>query len=353
MNKKNTIILILIVLGVIVLSISYFLYPPKKQIEINNQKTKQGLGRCLNEDEQADFTIKRLGTYPSPDYDRGFIEVMVKKVNTDKEIVKFKIDNIINPSHYHPIELHRCGVYVIKVFNYDPNKTKQDPGYREEIWLYDYNGNGEPLILLAEKPNEFISYYSPDFRIDQQEQYIVLEKGYLGKEDYSLVFKDIRIKENKFVLLANIIIEQYPNIIGVFDMREWTKDGRYFWGSISKGAYVFGYFRIDNQNWKTDIFEAPEGVGGGDALNIEKGLVTRHPGYIWTGMDILTEQIKQEWREQGKKSTLHLYNLFTKEQMLLETTDEPLWFFKPRWLSDIELEYYLPTGERKIYKIAL
>lgn len=321
------------------------------KLTLKNQENETEHLLCLSESEQADFKIERLGKYPSVEYDKGFIEVVVKEVDTYKETSRFKIDNVINPSHYHPAEIHKCGVYVIRVFNYDPSKTKQDPGYKNELWKYDYNGNGKPIILFSEKSKEFISYYSPDFRIDPNENFLVLEKAYLGRKDYSLVIKNLNNKENIFVLSAKEITEQHQNIVGNFNMREWTKDSRYFWGDIFVGAYVKGFFRIDTFNWKTDIFEAPEGVGGGDALNTEKGLVTRHPGYVWTGLDILTEEIKKEWRKQGKKSTLYLYNLFTKEQILLETTDEPLWFFKPKWLSDTELQYELPTGEKKIYRV--
>lgn len=31
---------------------------------------------------------------------------------------------------------------------------------------------------------------------------------------------------------------------------------------------------------------------------------------------------------------------------------EPLWYFKPKWLSETELGYTLPNGEKKVYKIS-
>jgi len=44
--------------------------------------------------------------------------------------------------------------------------------------------------------------------------------------------------------------------------------------------------------------------------------------------------------------------LFTKEDRLIESTKEdPIWFYKPEWISENELEYELPSGEKKIYNI--
>ncbi|MBU4224016.1 hypothetical protein KJ934_02240 [Patescibacteria group bacterium] len=318
---------------------------------ITNQKNKTGYLFCLSEDEQAEFKINHLGEYPSVEYDKGFVEVVVKELSSDKEIIRFKINNIISPSHYHPVEIHQCGVYVIRTFNYDPKKTKQEPGYKNELWIYNYNGRGEPLILLAEKPKEFISYYSPDFRVSPAESYIVLEKGYSGKDDYSLVIKNLNTKEDIFTLPSKELQRMNSNFIGVFDMLEWSEDGQYFWGSVSDGAYVNGYFRIDTQNWKTDIYKAPDGAMGGSPLNINTGYLPVQPGQVWTGDYQLTEDLKKQYKKEGKKSQLYLYNLFTKEKTLVETTDEPLFWFKPKWLSDTQLEYELPTGEKKVYEV--
>lgn len=48
---------------------------------------------------------------------------------------------------------------------------------------------------------------------------------------------------------------------------------------------------------------------------------------------------------------LYIENLFIKERRFIASTTEPLWYFKPIWISDTELEYELPSGEKKIYKI--
>lgn len=306
---------------------------------------KEELIECLGEKRDASYKIEEK---ESPLAD---LIITVKDKFTKEYLFSFKVDNIFK--NYHPIELHQCGIYVIKEFNFDFKKFKPLLGFSVELWKYQYNGNGEKILILAgeNEHNEAMVYYSYDFRIDNSEKYLALEKGYLGKEDYSLVIKDLNTQKDIFVLLAEEIFKQYPNIAGNFGLDQWTKDSRYFWGDIFDGAYVNGYFRIDTQNWKVDIYEAPDGAMGGSPLNINTGYLPIQPGQVWTGDYQLTEELKEQYKKESKKFELYLYNLFTKEKTFIETTDEPLFWFKPKWLSDTELEYELPNGEKKVYQI--
>ena len=117
------------------------------------------------------------------------------------------------------------------------------------------------------------------------------------------------------------------------------------------GANEIAYLRILRDLWKLDVLPVPSGTSGGTALNPEYGYVTYDTGPGWIGIDVIAEQVYDEWRKEGKKIDFYLYNLFTKEKTLLATIDDPSWSFKPQWLSDTELRYELPTGEKKIYKI--
>lgn len=337
-NFRNIILILSSLTLVLLLSVAIY------NFLINKTKSEEKThGPCLINDEFADY-------YPHLPIALKPVTVLVKDRNTNQEKFSFQVENILET--YYTVQPRRCGVYVIRLFNYDPKKTKQERGYRQEIWRYTYDGKGEPLILLAEKPEEFKSYYSSDFQIDPLERYVALIKGYLGSSDYNFVIKDLKTLEDIFVLPMTEITKQNPEIVGNISFEDWWSDeGRYFWGRTHMDAYTLGFFRVDTTNWRVEVFEVPEGVLGGSALNIEKGYITWHPGYIWIGIQEHYEQIKKEWKEQGKISSLYLYNFFTKEQILLETTNEPLWFFKPKWLSDTELEYELPTGEKKIYKI--
>ena len=148
------------------------------------------------------------------------------------------------------------------------------------------------------------------------------------------------------------IERQNSEIMGNISFENWwSSDGRYFWARTHIGANTLGFFKIDTTNWKYEIFPAPEGVPGGAAFNVNTGYITVHPNLIWYGIAEITEQEKERRRKEGIGSELYIYNLVTEEKYFVTKTDEPLWDFWPKWLSDTELEYELPTGEKKVYKI--
>jgi len=309
---------------------------PEKQLEKSNQEY------CLADDEVASYIEKTEMS----------VRVSIEDKETKKEKLNFQIDNI-DSKHYHPIELHRCGVYAIRKFNYDPKKSKQDAGFKVELWKYQYNKKGDDLIVLSEKGEDMVfkGYYSYDFRVDPAEIYVVLERGYLGEDDYALIVKNLKTKKDDFVFPIKKMIDKYPDLVGSVRLDDWSDDGRYFWFDTHVGAIRLGFVRIDTTTWKTDIFPAPENVMGGDALNFNTGYVTVHPDNIWFGVYELEQEEKEKLRKEGIGSELYIENLFTGERYFIDKTDEPLWFFKPKWISDTELEYYLPSGEKKVYKI--
>lgn len=343
MMKKETLIIsiavFLLVAGII---ITYFVFPPESEKKTDGIEVSQQEGtQCLKENEIPMYGVEKRKNEVS------VADIIIADRKSNQEKYRFQIELPI-PNHYHPVELHKCGVYATRSFNYDYKKTQALADYRIELWRYKYNGEGGSLIFLSGPISG--SGFSTDFRIDLNEKYIILEKSYLGKDDYALVVKDLNTKEDIFVLPMKDIISRYPNIVGNFGLDRWTNDGRYFWGDIFDGAYSVAYFRIDTKNWEHDIFEAPDGSMGGMSLNINTGYLPLQPGLIWTGDLELTEDFKEQDRKEGKKSSLYLYNVFTKEKILIETIDEPQFFFKPQWISDTELQYEMPGGEKRIYK---
>ncbi|MEK7657813.1 MAG: hypothetical protein AAB366_01315 [Patescibacteria group bacterium] len=277
--------------------------------------------------------------------------IILDKINNQKT-AHFFIDGII-PDHYHPYEFYKCKAYIIRQFNYDSKLGRGTPNYSIELWSYNYTGEGTSTLLFSRTDDRgnYISFYNDDFRINSIENYIVLEKSYPGSDNYALVFKNLAIKENAFVLLYRDLTSEYPNLQGTFGLKEWTKDGKYFWANLFEGANVNAFLRIEKDTWKVEVLPAPKGTMGGDVLNPEFGYITYDTGILWTGIDIIAEELEKEWEQEGKKNNFYLYNLFTKEQILLETFNDPTWFTKPRWLSGFELEYQLPSGETKIYKL--
>jgi len=357
MDKKQKVFIVISSLFLLVLLVSgggvYFLFFTQKenidqQDEIVNKIQRHAA--CLDGNEYASYIIDEK--YPTGIKVPTLPLTIFVQDKTTNEKISFQIDNTGNPRGPRP-QLHKCGIYVTREFNFDPKTRRATPNYGIELWKYDYSNQGEKILLFSEADvaGKYQSYFGGDFRVSPNEKYLVLEKGYLGKEDYALIIKDLNTKQDIFVLPTKEIAKQYPNLVGNFNMRDWTKDSRYFWGDIFDGADVLAIFRIDSTTWMWKLFEVPSYTMGGTALNPEYGYITYDDGPPWTGDMDFDEINKEKWLEEGKKLNFYLYNLFTKEKILLATVDNPLWNFKPKWLSDTELEYELQTGEKKIYQI--
>ncbi|MCK4354910.1 hypothetical protein KAW43_00970 [Candidatus Parcubacteria bacterium] len=246
--------------------------------------------------------------------------------------------------------MHKCGVYAIRTFNYDYQKKIPLENYRRELWRYNYNGKGKALIASYAKWS--FENILGDFRVDPTENYVVLERGYLGSPDYALVIKVLETKEDVFVLTLDEILEKHSDIEpGSFGLGIWTPDGKYLWGDIYVGAYETAYYRVEMGTWKTDILSMPSDLPSGAerAWNF-KGWLAYVDMTSFTGFGGVVEQMEEEARQRGEMKNLWIYNLFTKEKIKIASSD-PSWRFKPKWLSDTELEYELPSGERKIYEI--
>ncbi len=298
---------------------------------------------CLSDDEYIDYKIKKnpIGG--------GTAEIFIKERNNNQERFSFKIE-ISNSEHYHPLEIHKCGVYVVRTFGYDYNKKTPLENYKRELWIYGYNGKGKSLISDSSKWSH--ENILGDFRVDSAEKYIALERGYFGGDNHALVIKNLETKEDAFVFPIKEITDKYPDLAGSVRFNDWSDDGRYFWFNTHAGAVRLSFVRIDTVAWKADIFPAPENTMGGDALNFNTGYVTVHPKYVYFGIYELEQAEKEKRRKEGIGSEIYIENLITKKRYFVDKTDEPLWFFKPKWISDTELEYYLPSGERKVYEIS-
>lgn len=331
------IILLIIVAGP---SVYYF-------FQIENKSGETSHGPCLLDDEFADYPIDEKYD-PSIKIPKVPVIVSVRNIKDGKEKFKFEINNVA--PGFPSIEVHRCGVYVIREFNVDYKNFKPLPGFRNELWQFDYSGNGvliEPLFKKEGDPNNFAS----DFKIDPTENYLILERSYLGNPNYALVIKNLKTKDNIFVLTLDELVQKYSVKPASIGLGKWRDNGKYFWAVLFEGPHINAYIRIIANTWEVDVLPTPEDYSGGLLSSPTGEYITYNNGPGFIGIDVVAQQIYEEWRQEGKKVSLFLYNLFTKEKIILITIDDPEWDFKPKWLSDTELEYYLPTGERKIYKI--
>ncbi len=308
-------------------------------------------GECLEEGERVEY------------------QLIKKDSKEDSAIIMFRdqiseskfnfLVPISSATHYHPIELHRCGVYARRTFGYDFQKKILLADYREELWKYNFNGIGSSII--KDESRLSTENILGDFRIDPTEKYLVLRKGYLGSPDFAIIIKDIHTLKDVFTLPLTEIEKQNPNLVGDIGFIEssdnaWSSDGRYFWADLADGANELGFIRIDSTDWSHKLLPAPPDVLGGDALNLDTGDITVHPGHIWFGDKEAYEEDRASRRAKGIGTELYIENLFTHKRTLVATSTEPNAYFKPKWFSSTTLEYFMPTvegdkGERRTWVV--
>lgn len=336
MDNRKIFLAVLSVLGLIILIGGMVLLISSETISFRDAH------RCLEENEQPSFIKIKDPTRETS----GEIEISVVDTRTNSTTTSFTIQDAL-ANNYHPAETHKCGVYILRGFNFDFHAFEALPGFNRAIWFYDYSVNGTELIRLAGENAD--GDYSYDFRIDPTETYIALEQGYSGKENHALIIKNLDTGEDIFSLFARDIANENTHVVGSFGMLAWTDDGRYFWTNLFNGAYVNGFVRVDTAAWTYEVFDVPEGILGGFPLNVNTGYVPMVPYDFWTGADIFDEIVIQEYEKLGITADLYLYNVFSEESILIADTEATTWHFKSRWFSDSELQYKLPSGEVRTY----
>src|SRR3989338_7569558 len=306
---------------------------------------------CLSKNETSSH--KKYSERKNEYTDSITEEITIFNANLDYKTSSFLIPNVDNSIY--SIIFRTCGVYVLRAFNNKIINYGLLPGASYELWHYSYNGTGKKLLTFSEsdvrgRPR---NYFSFEFSIDDHEKFLVLERGYSGTEDHAIIFKRLDTLQNILVLSVGEMLEKLPGISGYPSFGRWSKDGRYLWGGISFAAENYARFRIDTINWTYEVFSLlDDKFNGGGVVEPNTGWMDYDTGSIWTGDAEYNESYRQERKKQGKSSDLHIYNLFTKEDRLIESTKEdPIWFYKPEWISENELEHELPSGEKKMYNI--
>ena len=350
--------LIAILVGI---GIAYFVF--KKQVNdqasdslSNSSSTKTqaivGHEPCLHDDEYADYPL-------DPKYDKATLLpklpliVSIRDKKRSEEKFKFQIDDVFFSAH--PLELKKCNVYVMREFNYDSKAGKALSGFSQEIWSYAYNGQGKKLITLAKKGTdgkEEVSYQFY-FHINENESYITLTRGYLGSKDYAVVVKDLKTLNDVFVLTWDNLVNNYGISKSEIGSGSWV-DNDTFPVFVTDGAAAWDEVVVhkDKDNkWNFVIYKFPDDANSVTAYNPDGYWIAYNNGPGWIGVVEVEQEVYKQWRDEGKKISLFVYNLATKQKITLATIDDPGWSFKTKWLSATELQYILPSGEKKIFTI--
>jgi hypothetical protein len=339
MNKK---IILIIVAGVSVVAIAetHFSATMKSVPSVSSiagsSSTPPGESTaCLASDQIASYAA----TWNKSALDVGTVTITDK---THGDIVsKFQINGVFS-QHYHAYEIHRCAIYVLRQFNYDYRHGDPLSNYRQELWKFNYVGVGTKLTEAY------------DYRVSPDESVIAFSPFYDNVSNPSVLFEDLKTSAPVFTLHLSDIPKASASIIGNFDFQNggWSSDSRYFWLDSNQAADVIGFMRIDTRNWAHQIFSAPSITMGGDALNPNTGMVTyRTNAAPWTADAEIDQQYRNAATQSGQITSFNIYDFLTNENYVIATSSDPVYYYRPRWISDTVLEYTLTSGKTATYTI--
>ena len=154
-----------------------------------------------------------------------------------------------------------------------------------------------------------------------------------------------------FVLTIDDIVKKYKTESAEIGIGRWISDDKYE-TALSDGAVTYDVVVIEKGSWRVIVLPIPEDASVVTAWNPDGYWIAYNNGPGWIGVEDEAQIIYKQWRADGKKTSLFVYNLATKQKVTLATVDDPGWSFKTKWISTTTLEYYLPPGEKKTYIIS-
>lgn len=310
--------------------------------------------RCLKDTEIAVYEILEEGR---PGKVR--VSVIDKAASTHVWSRNFTIPST---SHSHSYLLRDCHFYLHQRGGFNPEDGKVEPGYFWGLLQYGYfsEGDGRRIVTFAEnasgKSQDSKIFFGTTYAITNAERYISLEQSALGKPDYALVIKNIETGEDEYVLTLDEVLKEHPNAAGSFDVGTWVTrpDGEYLKTVIYNGARELAYIYIKRGTWETEIYETPSDLMAGveGAIPPFAPLLAYTDVIVWAGFAEMTEQLIDEQVASGQKKHLIVANLKTgKKTVVEEVPIKKAHRFKMKWFSDTELEYTMPDGTRKTYRV--
>lgn len=280
MNKRLTILLIFFLLLITGIVVYYFYFFKKEDITVsqpittNQEEEKSIHSSCLTENEWA-VTNFNEHFFKRPDFREYPVKIVIMPKDstfTAPSVFEFSVEGIDARNEGSPrkgIESRKCGLYIQRHFNYDlewlrpsvneppypntPPVIKIIPGFKSEIWKYDYSGNGNPLLIVNEMDEKgvFHSNFTGEFAVDQTETYIALIRSWVGDPEHALVIKNLKTMEDEYIITLKDLMERFPDVGGAISLGWWGRDEFISFSLISPER---PFFRFYLNSGKFEIF---------------------------------------------------------------------------------------------------
>jgi hypothetical protein len=248
-----------------------------------------------------------------------------------------------------------CHFYTTKFLNVKRESSKLT--YDASLWQYTYDGTGKKILDFTERIDissiKFI--YSLGYSVDPKEKFIALSNRHSSNGEMYLFIKRMATLENvSQINLKKDLFEKHPEKRGdiAFENGSWSTDEKFFLVPFSDQANITGYIRVQLTDGHFDVFDVYPGTMVGDKINVDSGWTTFDDGPEWSGWSDIEESNRDEWRAQGIKVNFGIYNIYTKQKIVIEQVDDTTHWHEPRWIDDNTLEYLSITGEKKIFIVS-
>src|SRR3989344_8222147 len=277
--------------------------------------------------------------------------VFVSTYNNTDKLSSFEVTELSSSANN--VQITNCHVYVVRNFSTGSSRSDQ---LDYQLWRYDPLGNTEIVIKFHKLLPKANTQYSVTTAISIDGKFIALKEYAVeyrtSDPNDALVIKKLNDLDKDYLKIPLSEIYRTSNIMGSPTLLRWSKDSKNLWFELSEAAIVNGFGKINVVTKTFEIYKAPDGTMGGDAFNLESSWITYDPKSFWCGEITCTNDERQDRIRRGMSSELYVYNLITKESILVESyKPDPLWYYKPRWISDSVLSYVLPDGTTKRYNV--
>lgn len=220
----------------------------------------------------------------------------------------------LRENHYHNLEFSKDKVYAL----YQWINPDDDNDWLNALWCFSPY---EDAKLIAEGKGL-------DFRLSKNNEYIAAEiNGNI--EFYN---EDGKLMHTISSELINT--EEHTEV----QIEQWSDEGDTLWCALMITYNTVAYVSIDTKTWELVKYN-------GFSFHSDEYILNANTGWIvYSDYPVMLDTIAfDEFMESKQMTTLSIYNLITKEEIQIETSEMNM--FRPKWSNDDKILYYI--GDKK------
>jgi hypothetical protein len=216
----------------------------------------------------------------------------------------------LRENHYHNIEYSKDKIYAL----YRWINPDDDNDWSNALWCFTPY---EDAKLIAKGKGL-------DFRVSKNNEYIAVEMN------GNIEFYNEEGKLLHTISSDVINTEEYTRV----QIEQWNDEGDTLWCALMETYNTVAYISIDTKTWESVKYD-------GLAFNSAEYILNPNTGWVvYSDYPVMLDTIAvEQYIESNRLTTLSIYNLITKEEIDIETSE--INKFRPKWSNDNEIVYYI------------